>query len=56
MSDTTNRIKKITNRILAMPTAADTIPKNPKIPAIIAIIRNKIAAFTICLTCLLEYF
>jgi hypothetical protein len=35
---------KTKNIILAMPAAADTIPKNPKIPATSAIIRNKIAA------------
>lgn len=37
----TNRIKKIKNRIFAIPAAPAAIPPNPKIPAIIAITINK---------------
>jgi hypothetical protein len=37
---TRNKIKKITNKILAMPAAATATPANPKKPAIIAITRK----------------
>jgi hypothetical protein len=37
--------------ILAIPTAADTIPKKPKIPATIAMIKNNTAMPTIINTC-----
>ena len=33
-------IRKTKNKILAIPTAVDTIPKNPNTPAINAMIRN----------------
>ncbi|MNG04098.1 hypothetical protein D3C84_872090 [compost metagenome] len=33
-------IRKTKNKTLAIPTAAETIPKNPKTPAINAMIRN----------------
>ncbi|MNR65926.1 hypothetical protein D3C85_1891890 [compost metagenome] len=36
-------IRKTTNKILAMPTAVETMPKNPKTPATTAMIRNRIA-------------
>jgi hypothetical protein len=44
ISEMMNITIKIKNIILAIPAAADTIPKNPKTPATSAIIRNKIAA------------
>jgi hypothetical protein len=44
ISEMINITIKTKNKILAMPAAADTIPKNPKTPATSAIIRNKIAA------------
>lgn len=37
ISDTTNNIRKIINRIFAMPAAAPAIPVNPSTAAIIAI-------------------
>ncbi len=43
ISEIINKTIKTKNIILAMPTAAETIPKNPKTPATSAIIRNKIA-------------
>jgi len=38
--DTRNKIKKITNSILAIPAAATATPVKPSIPAIKAIIKN----------------
>ncbi len=43
--DTTKRIKKIMNKILAICVATPATPLNPKIPAMMAIIK-KIAAQT----------
>jgi hypothetical protein len=44
ISEMINITIKTKNIILAIPAAAETIPKNPKTPATSAIIRNKIAA------------
>ena len=40
MSETRNNTRKMTKRILAIPTAAPAIPVNPNTPAISAIIRK----------------
>src|ERR1700720_2008239 len=39
-SDTANKIRKIKNRILAMPAAAAAIPKKPKTAAMSATMKN----------------
>lgn len=46
-SDTTNRTKKIKNRILAKPMAVPAMLVNPKIPAKMAISKNANAQFNI---------
>jgi hypothetical protein len=40
IKDTTNKIKKITNKILAIDAAPAAIPPKPKIAAIIATTKN----------------
>jgi hypothetical protein len=40
MSPIMNKTKKIKNRILAMPAAANAIPPKPRIPAMIAMMRK----------------
>jgi len=40
MRETRNKTRKMKNKILAMEAAPDATPPNPKIAAIIAMIRN----------------
>jgi len=43
MSDTTNKTRKITNKICATQAAVPAIPVKPNKPAMIAMIKNVIA-------------
>src|SRR5690625_2102492 len=43
----TSRIKKMKNRIFAMPVAAPAMPPNPSTPATIAITKNTTAQYSI---------
>src|SRR5262245_44814605 len=46
-NDRMNRIRKITNRTLAIPAEVEAIPPNPKIPAMMAMIKNVRAQLSI---------
>ena len=46
-SERMNRIRKTTKRILAMPADVEAMPPNPKIPAMMAMMRNVNAQLSI---------
>ena len=56
ISDNTNNTIKIKNRIFATDAAPAAIPKNPKTPAIIAMIRNMIVQRNIVINFRLRIF